>query len=58
MQTLKKRIEVLESPPGGHAKPLPLVVPDKITDAELAQLRKGWREVCRMSEFLDQCVVG
>ncbi len=52
---LTRRLEALEATACDQAKPLPVVVPDGTTDAELARLRKHGREVYRESDpaFLD-----
>lgn len=55
-KTLDARLLALESlGSGDHLKPLPEVVDNDTTDAELGRLRKHGRSVMRYSEFLELC---
>jgi hypothetical protein len=54
MRELERRIEALESPSEGGPGPLPLVVPDSTSDAEIERLKRLHRcEVVRESEAPD-----
>ncbi len=58
-RTLDARLLALETDrEGGGAKPLPCLVPDTTTDAELDRMRRDGREVYRESDpaFIDRFV--
>ena len=58
MASLDARLLALESlGRGEHAKPLPHVVSDATTDTELAQLRQHGREVYRIADFVELCIL-
>lgn len=52
---LTRRIVALENL--DCARPLPDVVADSTTDTELARLRQHNREVYRVTEFVELCLV-
>ena len=55
---LHRRLLALESfDSGNHAKPLPDVVADDTPDDELERLRRGGREVFRMSDAVELFVL-
>ena len=57
MRTLDARLLALETRDSDHAKPVPDVVADDTPDAELERLRRGGREVYRMSDAVELFVI-
>ena len=53
MATLERRLLALEVPPDFNGKPLPTVVPDDTPADELERLRRGGREVYRLSDAVE-----
>jgi hypothetical protein len=53
MGKLDSRLLALETRASDHAKPLPDVVADDTPDHELERLRRGGREVYRMSDAVE-----
>ena len=53
MRAIEKRLQALEAPPDRDGKPLPDVVADDTPNAELERLRRGGREVYRMSDAVE-----
>ena len=54
---LHRRLLALESLDSDHAKPLPDVVADDVPADELKRLRRGGREVYRMSDAVELFVI-
>ena len=53
MATLNARLEALEGTTAPQAKPLPTVVSDDTPADELERLRRGGREVYRLSDAVE-----
>lgn len=53
MRVIEKRLQALEGTTDPQAKPLPTVVTDDTTAEELERLRRGGREVHRLSDAVE-----
>ncbi len=50
MATINQRLKVLETLQDGGLKPLPLIVDEKVSDAELKRLKRSGRVVYREND--------